>query len=813
MAGEAGAPAPADGRTVVVGFDGADARTVERLMAEGRLPNLQALAEAGTFAQLRSTNPAESAAGWAALNTGTNPLKNNVPSFIKRQPSGSPLPDFGHLHTGDVALADIDVALADIEVGGLLGYYQRYETWQIATVVTLAALVVFFGLFKFLLKANAALSVLLSALIGLAGGYASMQPASRLPGGNASMQPAGALPETIPGVTKNNITQDGFWDHAARAGKDAIVLDAALAFGRPETPGARVLAGLGLPDVRGAGNGNWFIYTDDDLEMNRPPQGYLIKRGGKSGTGTIFRIDLRKDVCETKLFGPVNFLAKAPIQADLDEVKTQLSAKGLGWKESGVLRERKKALEAALKDFDSKPYEHYTALDMTLKRKGDELAITVGDTTHAVGEGEWTDWFHLPFKLSDRVTAGGITRARVMSLSDPLKVYFHTFDIDPTNPPFWQPVSSPANFSAQLADWTGGPFETLGWSCMTNQIKDDALPIEMFLEDIEFTMKWRERLTYNCLERDDWSLLFSVFSTTDRVQHMMYRYHDPLHPMHDAAEAAREVPFFGEQVALKDVVPAIYEQMDRVVGQVVQRLDADDHLFLCADHGFTSYRRGLEVNNWLAQEGYLVYDEPGRTGGVNIIECVDWSQTKAYSLGLGMVYVNMKGRETQGIVEQADAKALLQEIGDKLVALTDAGPEDAPFEAPASVVLDYEIMDDVYEGGDLDWGDPAWPCADMQIGLDEYYRASWSSVSGNIRFVKDEFGDPVLAPIFRDNNNNWSGDHASNSPDLVTGIFFSRRPIEVPADGVSVIHLAPTVLSSLGVEVPEHMDLAPLSFR
>ena len=101
MAGEAGAPAPADGRTVVVGFDGADARTVERLMAEGRLPNLQALAEAGTFAQLRSTNPAESAAGWAALNTGTNPLKNNVPSFIKRQPSGSPLPDFGQQALGE----------------------------------------------------------------------------------------------------------------------------------------------------------------------------------------------------------------------------------------------------------------------------------------------------------------------------------------------------------------------------------------------------------------------------------------------------------------------------------------------------------------------------------------------------------------------------------------------------------------------------------------------------------------------------------------------------------------------------------------
>jgi predicted AlkP superfamily phosphohydrolase/phosphomutase len=786
--------APAAERVVVVGFDGADARTVERMMGEGRLPNLKALADGGTFSHLRSTNPAESAAGWAALNTGSNPLKNNVPSFIKRSADGFTMPAFGHLSTEDVT--------EELEFGGVFGFFQDYEISQIATAVGLIALGLFFAIFKFVLRAHTLLSALLAALIGGAGAYATLQVE----------QPT--LTTVVPNVTLNNVTQDGFWDFAARAGKEAIVLDAALAFGRPETKGARVLAGLGLPDVRGAGNGNWFIYTTDDLEMNRPPQGFLISRGGKSGTGTIFRVDERDGEIKTKVYGPVNFMAMAPIEADLERVKEELTSKTLGWKESSKLRDEKKDLEAQLEAFDTKPHENRTELDLTMKRDGDALAITIADTTHTAAEGEWTDWFQLPFELDSRVTAGGITRARVMSLSDPLTVYFHTFDIDPSNPPFWQPVSSPPSFAGQLAQWTGGPFETLGWSCMTNQIKDDALPIEVFLEDIEFTMKWRERLTYTCLERSDWSLLFSVLSTTDRVQHMMYRYHDPLHPKHDPEEAERTVEFFGQPTKLRDVVPAIYEQMDRVVGEIVKRLGDDDHLFLCADHGFTSYRRGLEVNNWLAQEGYLVYDPPPKDGGRGIYESfVDWSQTRAYSLGLGMVYVNMKGREPEGIVEQEEAKALLNEIGEKLVALTDSGPEDAPFDQPASVVLDYEIMDDVYSGGDVAWGDPAWPCADMQIGMDEFYRASWSSVSGNIRFVKDEFGDPVLGPIFRDNTNNWSGDHASNSPDLVTGIFFSRKPVAQPEEGISVMHIAPTVLDALGVSVPSHMDLEPLGFE
>src|SRR5882672_12107903 len=73
-------PAPAaGGRVIVLGFDGADARTVEELMAKGQLPNLKKLAEQGTFAPLGTTNPAESPVAWAALNSGQNPAKTGIP--------------------------------------------------------------------------------------------------------------------------------------------------------------------------------------------------------------------------------------------------------------------------------------------------------------------------------------------------------------------------------------------------------------------------------------------------------------------------------------------------------------------------------------------------------------------------------------------------------------------------------------------------------------------------------------------------------------------------------------------------------------
>lgn len=796
----AGSTQPQDGRVVVLGFDGADARTTERMMDDGDLPNLAKLREGGTFSHLQSTNPAESAAGWAALNTGTNPLKNNVPSFINRPASGAIMPDQAHIKVADVKVEDLGIA-----PGGITQMFDDYPLWQIGTGIGVAVFLIFFVLFKLALRAGAFVSVGLSALLGGAGAFAATQ----------SSDEGGDFPPVVPKVTINNVTQDGFWDHAARGGKKAIVLDAALAFGRPETPGARVLAGLGLPDARGAGNGNWFYYSTNEFWFGALPSGE--EAGGGSGTGFRFRVTERDNKATTKLVGPMDFTLKTAERVELADVSEQLLTPGLGWKESEALRERKKELEGIIEEHEAKGDANRATVDMEWERKGDTLAITIAGETQEAKAGEWTDWFHLPFELSNGWKAGGITRARIITIEgvddeDYTTVYFHTFDIDPTNPSKWQPVSSPPEFSAELAEWNGGPFETLGWSCMTNQIKDKKVPIDIFLEDIEFTMKWREQLTDKVLGRDDWDLLFSVFSTTDRVQHMMYRYHDPLHPGHDPEEAEREVTFFGEKTKLRDVIPAIYKQMDRIVGKVVAQLEPADQLFLCADHGFTSYRRGFEINNWLAQEGYMTVT-PTKKGKQPVSAVVDWSQTQAYGLGLGMVYVNMAGRESGGIVPKSEAKALLKEIGDKMVEFTDAGPDDAPFEEPKSVVRDYAIVPDLYQGGEHEWGTLEYVGADMMVGVDEFYRISWGAVGGTIRFAEDDFGDAVVAPAVRNNTNNWSGDHASNSPLLVTGIFFSRKPVDVPEGGVHVMHIAPTVLNDLGIEVPEVMDLTPLKHQ
>ena len=765
-----------EGRTVVLGFDGADARTVQRLMDAGRLPHLSQLARQGTFAPLRSMHPAESAAGWAAIHTGANPLVNGVGGFLRRSKSGRPTVELAHVEVHPERLAP----------------RPRKRPWIAAVGVGLLVALI---LVRWLRRPALAIAAALAACAAMLGWG---------PGGGP------APPRAVPAVYSGAVQAETFWDAAARAGKRAIVLEAAMAFGEKGaseeggSAGTRVLAGLGFPDAIGQMNGAWKIYTTDEGELVRPPKGTPTK----TGTGAICRIEERDGRVKTRLYGPADYTRHPEAIGRLADIDDELQSTT----KVGARRELEMQ-SSALKAQIAK--EQPVSVDLSIEHRGSTLAIRIDGTTHEAGAGEWTDWYAPVFRLSDGFEIHALTRVRVLSVSAPLTIYIEPLQIDPEYPLPWQPVSSPPDFSGELVDWSGGRFKTVGWGCLTNQIKDRALPPEVFLEDIEFTMGRRRAMTRACLERDDWDLLFAVFSCVDRVQHVMYHYADPEHPRHDPTEAARKVHYFGREVALKEVIDATYVQMDAIVGEVMATLHADDQLLICADHGFTSFRRGFRVNNWLAREGYLVPRPP--SGGkltAGLMGGVDWSRTRAYSLGFGMIYLNLRGREPKGIVPKEQARALLEELRTKLLGVTDPGPAEAPYDVPRRVVLDAEIMQDLYSGGEIPWGSRDWPCADLMIGLAEYYRVAWEGVGGELRFAPGERkGRVKLASDFVPNQSPWSGDHASTSPSVVTGAFFSRRPLEIPPTGVSVMHIAPTVLEGLGVAIPQTMELEPLRPR
>lgn len=807
---EPSAAPSSSGRVIVVGFDGADWRRTERLMDEGALPNLAELRESGTAGPLISTDPAESAAGWAAINTGSNPLKNGIPSFIERQVQGDlTTPAFAHI---EIVTKDTEELLADGRSGGPTAWLGGFDSRLLAGIVFLLA----FAVFRLILRASTPLALVLGVALGAAAYFASRSAAS-------------ALPDRIPGVFENEVELDGFWIEAARGGAPSVALEAPVAFARPGADGARTLYGLGIPDARSSVIGEWFIYTTDTVETGRAPRG--DQRGG-SNTGTIFRVDFEEteageEAIDTFVYGPVNFVELDAVRKRYAQVREIMDDSerynALEFAESQEIRDQSAKLERTLAEFGepvpggargAKTYLHRANVPMRVVRRGGagedaSFEVTLGEQTQTLRANEWSDFYTVTFELGPGMDLHAMTRAYVKSVEPYFELYVDTLQFDPAKPAFWQPVSEPRAFSSELAELIDGRYETLGWGCLTNQVKDKLIEPAMFLEDVEFTMRYRRRLFQEMLGDDDWRVLYSVFSTTDRVQHMMYRFADPEHPAHDPDDAVREVEFFGETITYADAIDAIYRQMDAIVGEAMAALEPADTLILCADHGFTSFRRQMDVNAWLASEGYLVLREDlssANEGGM--FGAVDWSKTRAYALGLGMVYLNLEGREPHGVVTRAEAPELMAEICETFLAARDEG---------RVVGTSAKIMKDVYSGP-AEWGTLEFHCSDIMLGFAEYYRSAWVTADGSIELTNRNAGTaepPEIVPeaIYSDNEKPWSGDHASNDPALVSGIFFCNRKVAGEPKDFSVFDIAPTVLERLGVARPAHFDGEPLEFE
>jgi predicted AlkP superfamily phosphohydrolase/phosphomutase len=248
-----------------------------------------------------------------------------------------------------------------------------------------------------------------------------------------------------------------------------------------------------------------------------------------------------------------------------------------------------------------------------------------------------------------------------------------------------------------------------------------------------------------------------VFDTSDRVQHMFYRHFE-----------GRGDPQW--QGAIAD----LYVRMDRLVGKTMNQIDDHTMLFVLSDHGFCSFRRAVNLNAWLHQNGFLAL-----TG-----KEIDWTRTRAYCLGLSGLYLNLRGREAQGIVKPgAEAEALKAELIARLSGYRDE-------ELSTVAIRQMYATSSLYRGPYLD------AAPDLIVGYNEGYRTSWDAAVGKV-------SDRVI----EDNPKAWSGDHCVD-PLLVPGVLFCNRKLDCDDPGIE--DMAPTALHLFGIDPPSWMDGKPL---
>lgn len=491
-----------------------------------------------------------------------------------------------------------------------------------------------------------------------------------------------------------------FWDLLAKAGVPATILRCPCTY-PGEIVAGRLLSGMGVPDIRG-GLGTPTVWTEDTSVT-----------AGESER--IIHIALEDGVARTLVPGP---------RIPKGEASVPLTIRRTGEATATVELERGSPVELV------------------------------------AGEGAWSEWQRLKFKLGLFQSVAGNLRFLLVR-GRPLTLYASPVNFAPDAPLF--PISAPADYAGAL-EKVVGTYYTTGMVEDHTGLMNGRIDEHAFLTQCAVVMREREAMLQHELARLDAGVLFCLFDTPDRLQHMFWRFGEPGHP------ANRE----GFDPAFSGMIRSHYRECDAVVARALEHLTPDDLVLVASDHGFGSFQRGIHLNAWLHQHGYLALRhgvEPGEAAG-EMLRQVDWDRTRAFAVGLGSVYLNRRGREAGGILDDAEAAATAEEIARRLAGLTD---EARGVRAVERVLRREEI----YRGAFLD------EAPDLLVCASPGYRASWATGLGG-----------VPAALFEDNVRRWGGDHIID-PAHVPGVLFMSEPFA--AGAASLVDLAPTILASFGV--------------
>jgi predicted AlkP superfamily phosphohydrolase/phosphomutase len=403
-------------------------------------------------------------------------------------------------------------------------------------------------------------------------------------------------------------------------------------------------------------------------------------------------------------------------------------------------------------------------VDCTITLSGDDkIEMNVDGQKLHLAQGVWSDWVSVTFKLGMMKTVTGIVKFYLNQIDPEFELYMTAVQINPKDPAFV--ITSPDDYIKELAGELGY-FYTLGMSEDTKAFEEGRIDEETFISMCDEIIDEQEQMLWHELSRFKEGLLAFAFFSTDRIQHMFWATRDPEHPLYRKDYAEK----YGH------VIDDYYRRMDTILGKLLKEVDDNTALMVFSDHGFTTFRRSVHLNSWLAQNGFMkltkTITKEDKDGGA-LFQFVDWKNTKAYSLGFGSIYLNVKGRERHGVVQPGEeADKVSEEIINQLTQLKDD-------DKGRSAVKNVYKRDDIYSGDQLR------NAPDLVVGFEDGYRASWQTAIGG--------APPVL---IEDNLKKWSGDHIVD-PSIVPGILLTN--FKLTKEAPSLMDIAPTVLSCFGL--------------
>ncbi len=287
---------------------------------------------------------------------------------------------------------------------------------------------------------------------------------------------------------------------------------------------------------------------------------------------------------------------------------------------------------------------------------------------------------------------------------------------------------------------------------------------EVIKEVYKMTEKHIKIMQY-LLENKDWNLFFGVIAMSDRLHHLFWRYMDKGHRKYEAGGKFENV--------LKD----FYKFVDKKLGELIDILDKDTKIIILSDHGIKRLHTRVNLTDWLIKNNYMVLKEPIKGKCKFNREMINWSKTKAFAIGAyeGQIFINVKEREPEGIVEKEDYNKLLDELEEKL--------KEIPGDDGKKLNTKVYKKEDYFKGKCED------RAPDMIVYFDDLEYGCNTSLIGNETL--------------------WSLATAKGSDDAAhsqQGIFIMKNnKCKGNLGELEIVDVAPTILNELGIEIPEDM--------
>jgi predicted AlkP superfamily phosphohydrolase/phosphomutase len=376
----------------------------------------------------------------------------------------------------------------------------------------------------------------------------------------------------------------------------------------------------------------------------------------------------------------------------------------------------------------------------------------------------------------------------------------------------WTPETGAFAYPPALRD------ELRSWGYRINTIDFEPGKERAWLDDTWDVTRCQTDACARLLRREPWDLAWIVYRAVDETEAFFWHHSDPTHPKHDPAQVA----------AFGSAVLDAYRLIDDQISTLLDAAGPDTTVALVSDHGGGPLYREVFLNVWLEQGGWLRRKQPTQANELRkhtmrrlgltrenltpkldfplarwamdhipmrwqhalvpeakttLADAVDWSTTRAYSFGnIGQIYVNLVGREPEGIVEPGpEYEHLLDAITAALFELKDDG---------------VPVVDAVYRRKDVYAG----PYADYGPDLNVIMRG--------LSYAAENWHELDSSELFGDSRTHCTGIHRP------LGMFALSGPA-IPARGslpeVQIVDATPTLLWLLGLPIPDDIDGRMLS--